>query len=182
MKAAETILANIEALLEAKLSCRSLAPEVAEWIGKIPDMLAKRLVGVGLIAPREKRQEDATKLGEFVDAYLLSRTDIKPRTRINLLQVRKNLVNHFGEDRLLGDITPGDDDEWRGWLLGREKPLGANTVRRHCGRAKQLFRAAMRKRLIAANPFSDMRDCSVRANRSREFFLRREDAEKVLAA
>ncbi len=182
MKAAEKILAKIEAILEAKLSCRSLAPEVAEWIGKIPDMLAKRLVAVGLIAPREKRQEDSTKLGEFIDAYLLSRTDIKPRTRINLLQVRKNLVTHFGEDRLLGDITPGDTDEWRGWLLGREKPLGANTVRRHCGRAKQLFRAAMRKRLIAENPFADMRDCSVRANRSREFFLRREDAEKVLAA
>ena len=182
MKAADVILAKIEALVEAKLSCRSLAPEVAEWIGKIPDVLAKRLVAVGLIAPREKRQEDSTKLGEFIDAYLLSRTDIKPRTRINLLQVRKNLVNHFGEDRLLGDITPGDADEWRGWLLGREKPLGANTVRRHCGRAKQLFRAAMRKRLIAENPFGDMRDCSVRANRSREFFLRREDAEKVLAA
>ena len=176
------ILAKIEALLKAKLSCRSLAPEVAEWIGAIPDVLAKRLVAVGLIAPREKRQEDATKLGEFIDAYLLSRTDIKPRTRINLWQVRKNLVNHFGEDRLLRDITPGDADEWRGWLLGREKPLGANTVRRHCGRATQLFRAAMRKRLIAENPFSDMRDCSVRANRSREFFLRREDAEKVLAA
>ena len=61
-KDSDAILAKIEAILEAKLSCRSLAPEVAEWIGKIPDVLAKRLVAVGLIAPREKRQEDATKL------------------------------------------------------------------------------------------------------------------------
>ena len=182
MKAAEKILAKIEAILEAKLSCRSLAPEVATWVGEIPDVLAKRLVAVGLIAPREKRQEDTTKLGEFIDAYLASRTDIKPRTRINLLQVRKNLVNHFGEDRLLGDVTPGDADEWRRWLLTRENKLGENTVRRHCGRAKQLFRAALRKRIIAENPFADMRDCLVKANKSREFFLSRADAEKVLAA
>ena len=167
--------------MEAKLSCRSLAPEVAEWIGTIPDVLAKRLVAVGLIAPREKRQVDATKLGEFIDAYLDSRTDIKPRTRINLLQVRKNLVNHFGEDRLLGDITPGDSDEWRRWLLTRENKLGENTVRRHCGRAKQLFRAALRKRIIAENPFADMRDCLVKANKSRDYFVTRDMADKVLA-
>ncbi len=182
MKAAETILAKLEAILEAKLSRRSLAPEVAIWLGEIPNVLAKRLAAVGLVAPREKRRENATKLGEFIDAYLESQTDIKPRTRINLLQVRKNLVNRFGENKPLADITPGDADEWRLWMLSREKPLGENTVRRHCGRAKQLFRAALRKRLIAENPFGDMRDCSVRANKSRQFFLRREDAEQVLSA
>ena len=180
-KDADVILAKIEAILEAKLSCRSLAPEVAEWIEKIPDVLAKRMAAVGLIAPREKRQEDATTLGEFIDGYLAGRTDIKPRTRINLLQVRKNLVTHFGEDKPLRDVAPGDADEWRRWMLGTRK-LGHNTVRRHCGRAKQLFRAALRKRLISENPFADMGDCSVRSNKAREFFLHREDAEKVLAA
>ena len=94
---------------------------------------------------------DATKLGEFIDASLISRTDIKPRTRINFRQVRRDLVARFGEDKLLRDVTPGDTDEWRRWLLTREKnKLGENTVRRHCGRAKQLFRAALRKRLIFA--------------------------------
>ena len=66
MKAAETILAKIESLLESNLSRRSLTPEVAIWVGEIPDVLAKRLVAVGLIAPREKRQEDATTLGQHV--------------------------------------------------------------------------------------------------------------------
>ena len=41
MKAAETILAKIEGILEAKLSRRSLAPEVASWLGEIPDVLAR---------------------------------------------------------------------------------------------------------------------------------------------
>ena len=55
-KDADVILAKIEAILETKLSCRSLASEVAIWIGEIPDVLAKRMAAVGLIAPREKRQ------------------------------------------------------------------------------------------------------------------------------
>ncbi len=179
MKAAEKILAKIEAILEAKLSCRSLAPEVAEWIGAIPDVLSKRLVAVGLIAPREKRQEDATKLGEFIDAYVESRTDIKLRTRINLLQVRRHLVAHFGETKPLRDVTPGDSDEWRRWMLTK---LGENTVRRHCGRAKQLFRAALRKRLISENPFADMKGCAVQANKLREHFISRDVAAQVIAA
>lgn len=118
----------------------------------------------------------------FIDEYLASRTDIKPRTRINLLQVRKNLVAYFGKDKPLADITPGETDEWRIWMRTREKPLGDNTIRRHCGRAKQLFRAALRKRIIAENPFADMQDCTVKANRSREAFITLEMASKVLAA
>ena len=132
---------------------------------------------MGLIAPREKRQEDATTLGGFIDTYLASRTDIKPRTRINFGQVRRDLVAHFGESKMLRDVTPGDTDEWRRWLLTK---LGDNTARRHCGRAKQLFRAALRKRLIAENPFADMKGCAVQANKTREFFISRDVAEKVL--
>ena len=176
------ILTKVKALVSEKLSKSERDPAVARWVGEIPDALAEKLVGVGLIAPRKKRQKDVTKLGEFIDAYLASRADIKPRTRINLLQVRKNLVNHFGEDKPLADITPGNADEWRLWMLTREKPLGENTVRRHCGRAKQLFRAALRKRLLTENPFADMRDCLVKANKSREYFISRKVADEVLAA
>ena len=60
--------------------------------------------------------------------------------------------------------------------------MADNTVRRVCGRAKQFFRAAERKRLILDSPFADMKGTNVRANKSREYFLTRTDAEKVLAA
>ncbi len=173
------ICSKIEALLAAQLSRRSLASEVAEWVGNVPDVLADKLAGVGLIAPRAKRQEDTTKLGEFIDAYIDSRTDVKLRTRINLLQVRRHLVAHFGESKPLRDVTPGDSDEWRRWMLTK---LGDNTVRRHCGRAKQLFRAALRKRLIAENPFADMKGRAVQANKLREHFISRDVAAQVIAA
>ena len=141
--------------------------------------LADKLAQVDLIPRREAVN---TTLGAFIDDYLTSRMDIKPRTRINLLQVRKNLVTHFGENKPLQDATPGDADEWRRWMLSRKNKLGDNTVRRHCGRAKQLFRAALRKRLITENPFADMKSCSVQANKSREHFVSCEEAAKVLAA
>jgi integrase len=60
--------------------------------------------------------------------------------------------------------------------------LGENTVRRHMGRAKQFTRAAYRKRLIATDPFDDIKGCSVQADESRLFFVTREMADKVTDA
>jgi integrase len=37
-------------------------------------------------------------------------------------------------------------------------------------------------RLIAENPFGDMKHCTVQANRARDYFVTRADAEKVLKA
>jgi integrase len=73
--------------------------------------------------------------------------------------------------------TPSDADDWRRWLLAK---LGENTTRRYCGRAKQFFRAAVRKRLIPESPFSDMRNCNVQANRDRDYFVSRKKIEKAL--
>lgn len=41
------ICTKIEAILAATLSRRSLAPEAAEWVGNVPDVLAEKLVGWG---------------------------------------------------------------------------------------------------------------------------------------
>lgn len=60
--------------------------------------------------------------------------------------------------------------------------LDVNTVRRRCGRAKQFFRAAVRKKLIAESPFGDMKDCKVSGNDDRFYFVTRDEADKVLAA
>jgi integrase len=62
------------------------------------------------------------------------------------------------------------------------RTLGENTVRRTCGRAKQFFKAAQRKRLIVENPFGDMRGVGVQPNRARDYFVTRAEAERVLEA
>ena len=56
---------------------------------------------------------------DFLDAYTSRRTDIKPRTRINLGACQARLVEFFGKDRSLKSITPGDADAWLLWLRER---------------------------------------------------------------
>lgn len=82
-------------------------------------------------------------------------------------------------------------DSRRRWLARPLEPknpknggqgLSDNTVRRRCGIAKQFFRDAVRRRMITENPFGEMKKISVQANRSRDYFVTREDAAKVLNA
>ena len=72
--------------------------------------------------------------------------------------------------------------EMRAAIDRLKKKLGSNTVRRLCGRARQLFRAAMKRKLITNNPFGEMKGTAVQPNRSREYFVTRAEADKVLAA
>ena len=99
------------------------------------------------------------------------RSDVKPLTKRHLNDAKRRLVAFFGADKALEAVAPGDADEFRRHL---RRTLGENTVRRMCGRAKQFFRVAQRKRLIRDNPFGDMAGCAVQANRSRDYFLSRE--------
>ena len=61
------------------------------------------------------------------------------------------------------------------------KGLADNTVRRSCGVAKQWFKSAVRSRLIADNPFTDL-VAAVKANTKRFFYITREQAQAVLEA
>jgi integrase len=91
-------------------------------------------------------------------------------------------------DRVAKAATLG---RWRIWLAEHEhvrkgkkeiRKLGENTIRRHCGRARQFFRAAMKRRLITSNPFGEMKGIRVQANKSRSFFVPLNVAQKVLDA
>lgn len=174
---AEAIKARVERILEAQFSRQALDADTAQWLGEIDDSLHSKLAKVGLVEAREQKAVQA--LGPFLDAYVESRTDVKPLTIRHLREAAKKLKGFFGEDVPLENITPGDADDFRRHLL---IDLADNTVRRMCGRAKQFFRAALRKRLIPENPFEDMRNCTVTANRSRDYFLPLEDAERILDA
>ncbi len=181
IKTARTVKTHVENLAAALLGGHAPAPETSEWVGSRDDVMYGKLAAVGLVPARESVETErrTVTLGQFLDQYISGRTDIKPSTRTNLEQVRRNLVDYFGGDKLLADIAPGDADEFRVNLLGK---LGENTVRRNCGRARQFFRAAVRKRLIQENPFGDMKGCAVKATTDRFYFVTRETAAKVLEA
>jgi integrase len=180
IKAARTIKGHVENLAAAALAGNAPDPDTSAWVGSRDSVLYDKLAAVGLVSPRESKPETkAVALGDFLKQYIDNRVDVKSGTRINLNQARDQLLRFFGEDKPLSVINPGDADDFRLDLMGR---LAENTARRFCGRAKQFFRAAVRKRIIKENPFGDMKQCSVKGNPSRFYFITREEADKVLAA
>jgi integrase len=185
-RVATTVKMHVEELLSAKSGGLSPAPPTAKWLTTIDPQLSQKLANVGLIDVADAKSVTASEmLGPFLDTYLAMRTDVKPTTKLMFEQVRGWLVDFFKADKRLDQITPGDADEWRLWLAKQSryegKSLSKNTIRRHCARARQFFNAAKKKKLITENPFSEMRDTSVKSNRERDHFVTREEADKVLA-
>jgi len=175
---AEAIKVKVEALIEAAVAQTSWDNETAVWVRKLDPKLHDKLAAVGLI-PKRAEAEQAT-LGAFIDGYIKGRTDVKPGTKVVYQHARQLLVDYFGEEKPLADISAGDVDDWRRHLLER---LAANTVHRRSGVARQFFKYAVRKRLITENPFAEITGgVTVRPNRERDYFVSREEAAKVLDA
>ena len=148
--------------------------ETANWLSGLDDSIYDKLAGVGLVLRRE-----STKLGAFIEGYIKERSDVKPATKISYRQGTDALLKFFGRDKLLRDITPGDADQWRLYLIGQD--LAINTVRRRCGIAKQFFTVALRRKLITSNPFSDLK-AAVQGNPQRFYFVKHSEAQKILDA
>ncbi len=128
----------------------------------------------GLVAERA-----SAKLGAFIDGHIAERHDVKSGTATFYGHTRRNLLDLFGADKPLREITPGNADQWRLYLLSLG--LAENTVRRRCGMAKQSFRAAVRRKLLASNPFEGLK-ASVQGNPKRFYFVTRQEAQQVLDA
>jgi|HubBroStandDraft_6_1064221.scaffolds.fasta_scaffold37911_3 integrase len=154
----------------------ALDDETARWLGQLGDRMARKLARVGLMAKRS-----SARLGPFLADYKASRVDLKSSTQIIHENVRRNLLAFFGPDKPLREITAGDADLWRLNLIGTEK-LGPNTVRKRCGIAKQFFKSALRQKLVPENPFKDLVSVVRESDQARDYFITREEADKVLEA
>jgi integrase len=172
---AEAFKVKVESLV-AQIITGSADDEVSRWMAGLDDLMHSRIAAVGLIKGRQTSRSLA--LGLFIDGYIEGRSDIKPNTRIGLGQARRNLIAFFGVGKPLGDISEGDAEEYRRYLMSK---LSVNTVRRLCGRAKQFFRFAVRKRIIRDNPFAGL-ESNVRSNPARQFFVTRKMADAVIEA
>ena len=120
-RSAESICRHVEALLAAKIGGQPVPKDTASWLANIGESLRDKLAAVGLIeAPKRML------LGEFLKQYILSRPDVKPATLEVWQQPCRNLTEFFGEDKPLRDITAGDGDQFKAWLLTQK--LAAATV------------------------------------------------------
>jgi integrase len=175
-RVAEEVRGRVEALAAAAIASVALDGETARWVAGIAPELHDKLAAVGLVAPRQEAARVA--LGAFLAEHIAGRTDAKAGTTKNLRIGADRLTSYFGADRDLCGIAPGDCDDWTRWLKER---YASATVGRSVRWAKQFFRAAVRKRLIPANPFEDVKAPGM-GNEARKFFVSRETARQVLDA
>jgi hypothetical protein len=180
-KQAEAAKVKIEALVTAQFN-GSVDDEVSRWLAALPENMHSKLVAVGLAKPRATPADAAASgmtLGCLLDEYTQSRVDVKPGTQLTYGRTCQYLLGYFPADKRLSEINEGDADAWRLHLLGQG--LAISTVNRACGMARQFFRAAVRRKLLAGNPFDDL-ESSVKSNKARQFYVSRQDIEKIIAA
>jgi integrase len=176
---AERIGLKIDAIISAKTTRDAFDDETAHWLAGISERLADKLVKVGLIGDRHSAGPNT--LAAFLDGYIASRGEVKGSTATVYGHTRRCLIGYFGASKPLHAISEGDAEEWRRWLAAHEH-LSENTIRRRCGIAKQFFRFAVRKRVIRESPFANMKGCGARENKSRLYFVSREEAQRVIEA
>ena len=182
---AEKIKVKVESLNSAAMGQFPPDEETIRWVTRLDDKLYGKLARVGLIQART-----TSTLEQFLDNYVGNRVDVKDATKINWRHTKRNLIDFFGEHKRLRDITAADAADWGRYLRTNAKDsrrkdvkrgLSGETVRKRCSNAKMFFNDAVERGLISRNPFSKLKS-SVKGNRSRDYFVTREEANKVLAA
>jgi len=173
-RAAEAVKLHVSRLVSASITCHAVEDDTARWVAGLDTVMLGKLSGVGLIPKRA-----SATLAAFVDGYIAERQDVKTNTTIFYRHPRRCLVEYFGADKPLREIAPGDADAWRQWLVNEK--LADNTVRRRTGVARQFFKVAVRRGLVASNPFDGLA-ASIRPNTKRFFYVTRKMADAVLSA
>jgi integrase len=173
---AEAIGRHVDELCKAKGSGQPIDRQTSLWLSDIGQTLHDKLSAAGLV---ERRSSAILK--EFMAEYLAdARTaDGKPAAANTLKKWRQaqKVLNEFFGNRNLRDITHDDAVKFRRWL--DRKPLGENGKRTHIACAKMFLNAAKRRKLVDANPF-EFQKASLVLNRSRDYFLSRADAMKII--
>jgi integrase len=169
---------RVEHLLAAKLTGQAPDADTARWVAGLDELLAERLAAVGLIPRTEPSEASSSTLAGFIAQYIADRPRMKPNTLKNYRQTERSLNEFFGPSRVLTSITPGDCDEWQ----ARQVAAGfaPATIGRNVKRAKQFFRAAVRKKLLPENPAADLK-AAAQVNKAREHYVSREDVDRIIA-
>lgn len=179
-KQANEFLVGLERLLSEREYGHPPSPQTVAWLEALTERTRNRLVKIGVL-----RAEPGRQLKPFLD-YVFSRLDVKQSTVASYSQPRDNLLEFFGPEKDITELTPGDADSFRIWVKTQNKMrkdgvMAPTTVSKRCLRARQFFEVAVRHRWIRANPFEGMKGWTT-TNPDRMFFVTREITKRVMGA
>ena len=119
------------------------------WLTGISPKLTSRLIEKGVLP---KKAGVSQHLGEFLETYMNSRNNIKKSSLTAYSHTKKNLIEYFGEEKILRSITHADAIAFRRWLESHEK-LAKATVARRTGISRMFLKYAIDAGLLTENPF-----------------------------
>jgi len=181
MKLANELKTKVEDIVAAKIAGHAPVTSTLQWIAeqqKQKSTLIEKLADLDLVH-REHRPDVPDTLDAFIADYIGSRTDVTTGTQTSYRLVRKRLVDYFGKDHRLADITVGEAKQWRRSLL--ERGLAEATVNRSASTANQFFNDAIDLKVLTVNPFKGL-PTVVRGNHEKFHFVDRPTIEKVIEA
>ena len=179
-RAADTIFRNMSELIRAYANGVRPDGPAEKWSLNLTGRLRGKLASYGLVEPENKlRNSEAGRfLKQFVEAYIIGRTDAKPSTISNYKHAKTWLLRHFDNNTLLTSITPAECERFKRYL---ETELAISTSNKIIKRCKTMFSFAVRDKLIDESPFESIQ-LKNDVNRSRDYFVTRQEFEKVFAA
>lgn len=125
------------------------------------------------------------RLGEYLDRYLASRTDLQPGTlELHKLTVRY-LLAYFGSDIRIERINRAATTDWRAALARGELPTERQpaeaTVCQHVRNGKVIFNHAVRDDFILFNPFDRLKGNAGQPDKNWKY-VTREELNRLLDA
>jgi len=182
-RTAERVAGHVEALRVSLISGLPIPSDTAAWVASLRETMREKLARVGLI---EAPVQAKVKLGEFLRDYLARQVHLKPASLIVIRHCVRNLLDYFG-DCPIDSITAAGADDFRKWLLSkgrsrkqRNSPaLSPATVAKRLGHCQTIFADAVRRKLIAENPFAGIKRPEAR-NRDRQAYVPAELIERLI--
>ena len=175
---AESVGRHIDELCSARGSNGTIDRATSLWLANIGQALHDKLSNAGLITKRS-----SARLKEFMAEFVsdAKTTDGRPAAEYTLRKWKQaeKALNEFFKNRNLREISHDDAVKFRRWM--ETGNLSENAMRTHIAVAKMWFNEAKRRKLVDENPFQYQK-ASLVLNRSRDFYLSRPNAMKIMDA
>jgi integrase len=181
---AEELRRTLHALVAMRCAAVPLDDAIQAQIGSFSPRLRSFLEDTEFL-PRTVRQPT---LHEYMATFTKRKAvAVKVSTMRVFGRTIQRGMEFFTPEETLATVTADRAVEFRKWLSQtsgrRRRPLAEATIRKTCAIMSEVFTAATREGLIRENPFlvARIKKC-VQPNRSREYFVTREETARLLAS
>lgn len=178
-KAANEFKVGIERLVSEISIGHPSSQQTLAWLDSLPIKLQKKLAAAGVV-----KDQPGRNLAPFLE-YVFERLEVKQSTLTGYKQTKRNLIEHFGAEHEIGEITEGDAENFRSWLktqnrMRKDGVMAATTVSKRCQRAREFFDVAVKHRWIPKNPFAVLNGWTT-SNPDRMEFIPEATIKKAMA-